>query len=62
MLNNVKMLVNTVSTEVSSEVDEDEIHASMAKVLWWIPGCEIGKDPYRSSDVHEDLEDVSVHI
>ncbi|XP_036443268.1 GTPase IMAP family member 8-like [Colossoma macropomum] len=47
------------ANEVSSEVDEDEIHASMAKVLWWIPACEIGKDLYRSSDVYEDVEDVS---
>ncbi|XP_017557756.1 GTPase IMAP family member 8-like [Pygocentrus nattereri] len=45
--------------EVSSEVDEDEIHASMAKVLWWIPGCEIGEDPCRISDAYEDLEDIS---
>ncbi|KAL7866771.1 hypothetical protein AOLI_G00145850 [Acnodon oligacanthus] len=47
------------ANEVSSEVDEDEIHESMAKVLWWIPGCEIGEDPCRSCDVYEDLEDVS---
>ncbi|KAL6468635.1 hypothetical protein MHYP_G00221590 [Metynnis hypsauchen] len=45
--------------DFSSEVDEDEIHASMAKVLWWIPGNETGEDPCRSSDVYEDLEDVS---
>ncbi|XP_072516143.1 uncharacterized protein [Salminus brasiliensis] len=43
--------------DVSSEVCEKEIQESVAKVSWWLPGCEPEKDTCRSSDDDDDDEE-----